>query len=168
MKRNPTLRGAAARAAAIALASWASATQAAEPVWTYEQFNNPVAGVTVHEAKIASPDTGEPGIQMSVRCSSRNAYPEIRVFFDRDTLRDYESVEWQFDEAAPRSGRWTRSPNGRSLIFSGGRQNDFMRQLEAYHELKLTLILIEGRSQSFVIPLAGSSVAIARAVHQCR
>jgi len=131
--------------------------------WTYRYFPNPVLGGTTYLAEVRVGD-----LVVSVRCDGNQAIPETRVRLDEAVLQSLEGLEWAFDGIPFRPPQWVKSPNGQSLILSGGDGDRVFRLLMAYQEMALTLHLAGSRDAAYTVSLSGSSAAIRGVQNGCR
>jgi len=144
-----------------ALAGLAAVALATEPDrWTHSVTPDPVRGGSLGVAQIATPEA-----TLAVRCTSRSALTEVRLFYDG--AGDVETVRWRFGTSRARTARWLPSPNSRSLVVPPVLQDEFMRLLKVRRQLELELISPDGNTTALTLPLNESAVAIYHALVPC-
>jgi hypothetical protein len=163
MMKTPHIVGMAAVALACALSvAHASEVPVDDDLWTYSESPNPVAGGLTRLAEFVTPRA-----TATVRCAAARFDFEVRFFVAENLIEDLSEVRTQFDQLPAQTTKWTRSPNGRSIVVPWADRDAFIHQLKAFNELTVTLVDSDGEEEPLLFPLNGSAAAIGAVQNLC-
>lgn len=125
--------------------------------WTYELQRDPIHGGRMGIAQVKAPDA-----LLMTRCSA--GFVEVRLFYD--LAAGVNRVTWRFDGSRAQSGRWSSSPNGRSLVVPLAARDRFIEALRHYRRLHVELSG-DGPTKAIDFSLKGSALALHHALGPC-